>query len=530
MHTTAKHTDSFPVVVIGAGLAGLTAAIHLAERGIAPLVLEADLEWPGGRLAGGPADSFEYAGRRWSFESEHGIHALWGNYDNTRAMLERFVPIDLVESAGEEWITRWDRRVWITEAGTAVRKTWLPAPFHYMQLLLRPGFWKTITLTDVFAFPAFLVSILLTVGVDPIGEGIAWDGLLMEDYFFGWTPVLRSTFKGLGRNLLAAPAEECTLAGFIAALRFFTMLRRDSWRLQYFPDNPHRCLVGPLIAQIEARGGMVISGARVQSLEREGDRWRVIVEDARRGMRSVLAEQVILAVDAPAAERILKNTPHTAEAAQAIRFPAALRNVTVRLWFDAQPRAGTAGGMFTGDFTADNFFWLHRIRREFQAWQEASGGSAIEMHLYAPEDLLDNADAYLLTLATTDILRAFPELRGHFVYGSVRRNEATQTRFRVPTAESLQIETPWPGISACGDWVGYPNPAMWIERCCVTGIAAANHVLEGAGLEPFPIVPPRRPEVLARAIGRVVRGLRRALGPAARGIVQLVRKPREGGR
>jgi phytoene dehydrogenase-like protein len=84
---------AFPVVVIGAGLSGLTAALHLAARGVAPLVLEADTEYPGGRLAGGAADVFTHNGKTWSFDGQHGIHALWGGYDNMRAMLDTFIDI-----------------------------------------------------------------------------------------------------------------------------------------------------------------------------------------------------------------------------------------------------------------------------------------------------------------------------------------------------------------------------------------------------------------------------------------------------
>src|SRR5664279_683054 len=165
--------DSFPVTIIGGGLAGLTAALHLAERGIKPLVLEADQLWAGGRLSGGERETFEYQGREWSFPSEHGIHALWGGYGNMRA-----------------------------------------------------------------------------------------------------------TFIGLGKNLLAAPEESITLTSFIAALRFYTMLRRDTWHPYYLPGDAHSALIQPLIDGIEQRGGKIIYGTTALALEcAESGGWRIRVED-----------------------------------------------------------------------------------------------------------------------------------------------------------------------------------------------------------------------------------------------------------
>ena len=61
------------VIIIGGGVAGLSAALHLAERGLRPLVLEADEEYLGGRLAGG--ETVEVQGT--DFRLEHGMHGIW---------------------------------------------------------------------------------------------------------------------------------------------------------------------------------------------------------------------------------------------------------------------------------------------------------------------------------------------------------------------------------------------------------------------------------------------------------------------
>jgi carotenoid phi-ring synthase / carotenoid chi-ring synthase len=527
-HITADNTgEHYPVVIIGAGLAGLSAGAHLAGRGIAPLILESDWLWPGGRLAGGDPDTFAYAGREWSFKPDHGVHAVWGGYENLRALLERFTETRLQPSAGEEWINRWGREVRMIEAGNAVRSRWIPAPFHYLQLLLHPQIWANITPLDFLSLPGVLVSLLLTVGVDPIAEKRAWDGLTLKEYFRGWTPNLRATFTGLATNLLAADKDDISLTAFIAALRFYTMLRRDAWQMSYFPHDSHTSLIQPLRCAIENiknananvkstgenAGGRIWGGATAKILAQTPTGWQITLEDAQfGGYRTVTAEHVILATNAPGAKRLLTNSPDTRPQANRLIFPDGLRNAVVRLWFATQPREGTPGGMLTGDFVPDNFFWLHRLYPDFDAWSEA-GYSAIELHFYGADKLLDQPDRNLLVTAVTEAQQAFPALRGHFVHGVVRRNSKLHTRWRVPTDESLHVVTPWDKLYACGDWVGHETPSFWMERATTTGIAAANHVLHAYGCEPYPLLLPPRPEITARVLSGLLRGGRALLRP-----------------
>jgi uncharacterized protein with NAD-binding domain and iron-sulfur cluster len=498
-----------PVVVIGAGLAGLTAAVHLADRGILPIVLESDTLWAGGRLSGGEQDRFEYNGREWAFYPDHGVHAVWGGYDNLRSTLNRFTDTTLVTSGGEEWINRWGRQVRMIEAGNAVRSRWIPAPFHYLQLLFNPIIWRNITPLDFLSLPGFLFSILLTIGVDPIKEQISLDQLTIKEFFRGWTPNLKATFKGLGVNLLAAPEETISLTAFIAALRFYTILRRDAWKMQYFPSNSHHSLIEPLCTSLQKRGGKVIKGATVKKIDKQNNSWKISFEDSSKlGRRSIWAKYVILAMNAPATKRLLSDSPATQEIADDLRFPSAIRSAVARIWFDRAPREGTTGGLLTGDFRIDNFFWLHRMYADFIEWNTETGGSAVEVHIYGSESLLDQSDRNLLIIAVDEIQRAFPEVKGAFIHGVVRRNSRTHTVFRVPTKDSLHVTTPWENIFACGDWIGYPTPSFWMERATVTGIAAANQILGANKCTQFPITPPKRAEPLALFLSIFVRGIR----------------------
>lgn len=504
------------VIVLGAGLAGLSAAAHLTARGVPVRLLDADQRWAGGRLAGGDPHTFAYQGRTWHFRDEHGVHAVWGGYLNLRAMLDRFTSTRLQPSDGEEWINRWGREVRRIEAGNAVRSRWIPAPFHYLQLLFRPSIWASISPWDFLSLPGLLASILLTVGVDPIREGKAWDGLTQKDFFYGWTPNLKATFQGLGVNLLAAPAEENTLAGFIAALRFYTMLRRDSWTMSYYPQDAGTSVIAPLVEHIERCGGELHQGQTAVRLDYDGSRWHVIAEDAHGHARAFYARHLILALHPSGAERLLTASPFTRSEAAKLRFPSSTASAVVRLWYSASPPDGAAGGMLTGDFAPDNFFWLHRLYPDYTQWHAETGGSAIEVHFYPSHKHANLPDHALMALAAADVQLAFPMLRGTLVYGAARRNSKVHTRFRVPDQHSLHVCTPWPQCWACGDWIGHDTPSLWMERAATTGIAAANAILEQRGLATYPILYPPPPEWPARALGELVRGGRWLLRPLFR--------------
>lgn len=524
------------VVVIGAGLAGLTAAVHLAERDVPVLVLEADARVAGGRFWGGgphssppapPSSPVLRSGEEggvarsagaggevsldgFTFYPEHGVHGLWNEYHNLRAVLERFgLAPEIVLAEEEEWIHGEGARVLRAEIGSGIRDSALPAPLHYLDLFTRPSFMRVLGWRDWLGLPAVWYGLLMAVALDPFARHIALPGQTLAEFGKHWSPRIGALLGGLARNSLATRAEETPLASFIAFLRFYTLLRRDAWRYCYFTTDPGTAIITPLLERIRARGGEVLLGATADDIaphplsplsggERGlGEGWRVRFQ-TRSGPRVFYAAHVILATDAPAAQRLLCESPATQPMAQSLTWPTGQPNAAVRLWFNAVPRPGPEGGIFTGDFAMDNFFWLHRLQNDFGAWARATGGSAIEMHIYGPADFLAQPEAVILARVLTDFYRAHPELRGHLRHQVLQRNAATHSKMIVDAPERwLGVPTPWPNLWACGDWVRGEWPALFLERACVSGVAAANEVLGAMGREPFVVRAYAEPEWLA---------------------------------
>jgi isorenieratene synthase len=495
-------------IVIGGGLAGLSAALHLAERGLKPIVLEADPDRAGGRVSGGKIVEITHNNQVWKFPAEHGIHGFWSQYHNVRGMLNRhgLVP-KFVTAQREQWIIRHGTRTKRAEAGSHIRGSWIPAPFHYINLLIRPTFLGILDPFDLFALPMVLAKLLVALSIDPLREGKSLQGMSLAQFTWGWTPNLRAFFAALARSGLSAHPEQVPLDGFIAFLRFYTLLRRDAWAFEYLAADAGNALIDPLVKRLIELGGQIELDQKVDQIDRDADTW--VIRTARSVYR---ARSIILAVDAPNAEHILNGSPATQVASQQFEFPLGIATAILRVWFDRMPRKGPEAGIFSGDFTLDNFFWLDRFQTSFIDWHQATGGSAIESHVYGPPEVLDKPDWILSTKLLNDLYHAWPELNGHVMHYTLQRNKPAHTLFKIGTTESrLGTETPWPDLFVCGDWIRHPTPALFLERACVTGIDAANAVLKSKDIDPFPLFPHTPPEPLARGIEKIMRGLRHGL-------------------
>ncbi|MCX6022535.1 MAG: FAD-dependent oxidoreductase, partial [Chloroflexi bacterium] len=275
-------TEDPQPVIVGAGIAGLSAALRLAQAGLRPLVLEANPTFAGGRLAARPPVVLEHHGQNWSFPGEHGIHGFWTQYRNLRALLaEHSVHPPFIPARGQEWVVGDGPRVHRAELGSWLRTSIIPAPFHYLSLFANPRFIAMFSLLDLMALPGVGSTLLAhALTHDPRRPDALLESMTVADLLWGWPESLRSLVFALARNGLSSDVGEVSLAGFLAFLRFYTLLRRDAGAFDYLAADPGSTIIDPLVEVLRSAGGTLIHGVRVTSLERQREGWQVRWERA----------------------------------------------------------------------------------------------------------------------------------------------------------------------------------------------------------------------------------------------------------
>jgi isorenieratene synthase len=471
--TSPSHADR-AVVVVGGGIAGVSAAIVLAERGVPVTLVEAE-PYLGGR-AGAWRDRLKDGE---SFSMERGFHAFFRQYYNLRALLRRadpalsmLVPVPDYPLLGPEgWkesfaglsrrapmnvvdlVRRTDTLRWRDLLGVNVRAAMTMLRYHPEETFARFDQMTAKQYLDSLQFPPRARQMLFDVFAhsffNPEATMSAAELLLMFHFYFIGNP------EGLVFDVARAP--------FDAAI----------W--------------DPLQRYLEARGTRVLRGVRAVRLDRLGQRWRVLLADGQPPLEGAC---VVLATQVPALRAIV---------AESQALPASLRQsvdsleVTLpfavwRLWLDRTSEAGRMPFVgTTGLGLLDNISLYHLFESESRNWAERTGGAVLEAHAYAMPEGLAEADA------KADMLRTI-----HALYPETQRARIVEERYLerrdCPAFRSGShrlrptVTTPLDSLVLAGDFVRLNQPSALMERAATSGMLAANHLLARWELKAEPIL------------------------------------------
>jgi len=444
-------------VVIGAGFAGLSSAVALAERGVRVTVLE------GKPALGGRAYSFEDADT--GDFVDNGQHVLMGCYGETIDFLKRIGAYDQLvfhEDLEIEMLAGPGR--------SAVLKTArLPGPLHMTAALLgyqhlsfaqrmsvmRGG----LRMLAMRRFGDELRRLTVAQLMDRLGQSEHARRCF-------WYPLSIATLNDEPESSSAQQLAE------VLKRAFFSRRRRDS-AFVYSRVGLSDLYCTGATRLIERAGGQVISHSMVEMLElrERGEVASVRLRDGRR----IEASNFISAVPAP---QLLRFLPENAVADPFFSRLAGLSSspiICVHVWLDRE----VTNSPFIG-FIGTTTQWLFNKRQIFAQRGEAHPGY-LSFVMSGARKLVDRSNQEILDIVINDLHAMIPASREAKVVKSLVLKEKNATM--APDLRSHELrptaKTPIANFFLAGDWIQTGLPAT-IESAVISGRAAAAAVIARA--------------------------------------------------
>ncbi|MCV7099700.1 FAD-dependent oxidoreductase [Mycobacterium palustre] len=470
-------------VVVGGGIAGLTAATALADRGVAVDVVERQNHL-GGRVGGWTEhhDGAELAMNR-------GFHAFFRQYYNLRALLRRvdpqlrmLAPVDdypLIDGAGRRDTFRGLPRT---------------PPWNALAFALRS---PTFRLRDLTRIDARAAAPLAAVSVPDIYDRL--DHIDAETFLKGINfpeSARHLAFEVFSRSFFAEPAR-LSAAELATMFHIYFLGSSEGLIFDVATANFDACLWDPLRRYLDDRGARVHLGAPARCVIPDAKGYVVQTDSGA----AFDADAVVLALDVGGLQKLVDASPGLGDdgwRARIRELRTAPPFVVHRLWLDRPVDDDRPAFLGTaGHPPLDNVSVLERYEREAGAWARHHRGSVVELHSYAA------VSEYRGDAAIGRLHRLYPETAAAGVIHQrvLRRGDcplfAPGTHARRPA-----VITPEPRLVLAGDAIRVDLPVALMERAATTGWVAANHLLRSWGLAGHALctVPTRGRSALLRSL------------------------------
>ena len=437
--------NSKTVVVIGGGVAGMSAAAALAEGGFSVRLIERR-----GYL-GGRASSYLHPGVNEVIDNCQ--HVLFGCCTNMIGFYKR------IGVAGK---IHWTSDMTMIEPGgrrSRLGPSALPAPLHGVPNLLRA---QAFTLADKIAL-ARAFNAMMRVGRDDSGES------LLE-----WLRRHRQTPGAIERfwRLVIASALNADLdhisvpyAAKVVRELFMNSAEAGSMGMSTVPLSELYAGVEKFLAK---RGSSILYNTNVEALawDEEISSWTI---QTRGGELS--ADYVILALPFEAMGKLLPQMP-PAQGADKLATQIARQEhwpiCSVHLWFDREITELDHAVLLDREL-----HWLYN-KGKLQPWRNVKG-SYIELVVSASRSFAELERGKAIDLALNELKEFFPAAREAKLEKVALIKEVRATFGVPPGVDGFRphVDSPWPNCYLAGDWIQTSWPST-MESAARSGHLAAE--------------------------------------------------------
>jgi squalene-associated FAD-dependent desaturase len=441
--------DNRPII-LGGGVAGITAAVELARAGMRPLLVESR-PYLGGRMR-----SFIHTAT--GDEIDNGQHLLMGCYHATFRLLDLLGTRQLVALQPSLHVEFRDPDGTADILDTPAA---LPSPLNVLAGMMRL---RRLSIAER--------ATLLRVGL-AVRRGYAGPRETVRDYLTRlgqsqrvqerlWDPMIIATLN-------TAPAEASAQL-FVEIMRRAFLGKGTASHLGFARHGLSR-LIEPAAGYITSAGGAVQTGTTILRIDRDERGYRIHLKDRE----PITTRQIIAALPSRALHSLVSHDSQLLTGLGIQTLPSS-PIVSLYLWFDQPLDSVPPFCALLGTSVQ----WLFNRRRIAAETNDRFPGLLSCTISAATAEAQTSADA-MIAIAERELRAAIPELGSARLLEGLVIKEKEATFLASPASEALRpaTRTALPGFYLAGDWTATGLPAT-IEGAVQSGFEATAQLL-GAG-------------------------------------------------
>jgi carotenoid phi-ring synthase / carotenoid chi-ring synthase len=457
------------VAVIGSGLAGISSAVALSERGFDVTIYEKN-DYSGGKTG---AWNHTFADG-YKVNIDHGFHAFFYQYYNLWAFIKK-LKIDISMRPVEDYLVLSRNKEHLSFKN--IEKT----PALNIISLGKNGFYK---FSEMLKNPKSAeLSEFLNYNENKTFR--KYDNQSFQDFSdrLNLSEKLKTVFNSFSRAFFAEP-DQMSMAELIKSFHFFYLSHDYGIDYDYFTGNYYECFTKPVLDYLTKQNVKIFTGKKIERIEKNGK--QLIIDNN-------VFDYAVIATDTKGTKTIAQKCEWMQnENSTYFNKLSGLQNsngyAVLKLWIKGKINCQLPAFVIIDRIKAlDSVTIFEKFDEEAEKWAYENKGTVIELHCYSVSEELFNKEKIKQTLIE-ELYYYFPELINKEIKYHYLQLDNNFTSFHTNQYyKRPDYKSPYKEVKFAGDWVKLPIPAMLMEAAFSSGIFAANEILAHEKLMGEPI-------------------------------------------